>query len=125
EIVDGAVRYDKKHLLKQVAKRRYSAALIDRPKMGFGVPIGEWMATKLRPEIEARLLHSPVLPLLFDMPVIAALVERHLRQCDCTAKLWNLLFLEEWMRTHADTLPRRANVRSASVSERPAVAARR
>jgi asparagine synthase (glutamine-hydrolysing) len=108
EIVDATVRYDKKHLLKRVAKRRYPAALIDRPKMGFGVPIGEWMAGRLRPDVEERLLRSPYLGHLFDMSWVRSLWQRHLAQRDCTPKIWNLLFLEEWMKSHPDAMPNRA-----------------
>jgi asparagine synthase (glutamine-hydrolysing) len=104
--------YDKKHLLKAVAKRRYRPELIERPKMGFGVPIGEWMAGKLRPRVEQRLA-SPFLREFFDAGAIDALWRRHLAQRDCTPKIWNLLFLEEWMRTHADALPNAAGERTA------------
>lgn len=101
--VDGG--FDKKHMLKQLAKRRYSASLIDRPKMGFGVPIGEWMRKKLRPEVEKRLLTSELLPLFFDASYIAEIWTRHVAEGNMTAKVWNLLFLEEWLRTHQDAIP--------------------
>jgi asparagine synthase (glutamine-hydrolysing) len=99
---DGS--FDKKHLLKRLAKQRYPAALIDRPKMGFGVPIGAWMATKLRPEVEARLLASPVLPRFFEMRAVETVWQRHVAHQDQTPKVWNLLFLEEWMRGHQAAL---------------------
>jgi asparagine synthase (glutamine-hydrolysing) len=99
---DGS--FDKKHLLKRLAKQRYPAALIDRPKMGFGVPIGAWMATKLRPEVEARLLASPVLPRFFEMRSVETVWQRHVAHQDQTPKVWNLLFLEEWMRGHQAAL---------------------
>lgn len=98
-------RFEKKYLLKQLARKRYSADLIDRPKMGFGVPIGDWMAGKLRPQVEERLLHSPWLPHLFDMRAVEALWRRHLSQRDATPKVWNLLFLAEWMGQHPDAVP--------------------
>jgi len=101
-LADGS--FDKKHILKQLAKRRYPAALIDRPKMGFGVPIGAWMATKLRAQVEERLLHSDLLPEFFNMPAVAALWHQHVTQQNATPKIWNLLFLEEWMRGHEASL---------------------
>lgn len=104
---DG-VSFDKKHLLKKLARRRYPSELVDRPKMGFGVPIGAWMAGKLRPEVERRLLHSEYLPAVFDQDAIATLWQRHLLKQDATPKIWNLLFLEEWMRQHPDAMPGRA-----------------
>lgn len=97
--------FDKKFILKQLAKRRYPASLIDRPKMGFGVPIGEWMAGPLRAQVEERLLSSPVLPRLLERDAVETVWTRHLAQRDGTAKLWNLLFLEEWLRTHEAALP--------------------
>jgi asparagine synthase (glutamine-hydrolysing) len=100
-LTDG---YDKKHILKNLARRRYPSSLIDRPKMGFGVPIGEWMAGRLRPEIERRLFGSAILPRLFDMGHVRTIWQRHLAHRDGTAKLWNLLFLDEWLRSHEDAL---------------------
>ncbi|MDO8680059.1 MAG: asparagine synthase (glutamine-hydrolyzing) [Acidobacteriota bacterium] len=97
--------FDKKHILKNLAKRRYPAALIDRPKMGFGVPIGDWMADKLRDQVERRLRDSKTLPRFFDMPAVETLWRRHVSKRDGTAKIWNLLFLEEWLSTHVDALP--------------------
>ena len=99
-LADGS--YDKKHILKKLARQRYPADLIDRPKMGFGVPIGRWMAGKLRPQVEERLLRSPMLPRLLDMNEVAAIWQRHVSHQDATAKVWNLLFLEEWLRQHGD-----------------------
>jgi asparagine synthase (glutamine-hydrolysing) len=104
-LADG-VSFEKKHLLKRLARQRYPAALVDRPKMGFGVPIGAWMAGKLRPEVERRLLQSQFLPAMFDMRAVNTLWQHHLATQGATAKIWNLLFLEEWMRQHPDAMPR-------------------
>jgi asparagine synthetase B (glutamine-hydrolysing) len=104
-LADG-VSFEKKHLLKRLARQRYPAALVDRPKMGFGVPIGAWMAGKLRPEVEQRLLRSEFLPQLFDRRAVETLWQQHLATQGATAKIWNLLVLEEWMRQHPDAMPR-------------------
>jgi len=99
--------YEKKFLLKQLAKRRYPASLIDRPKMGFGVPIGDWMAGPLRSAVEERLLRSAELERFFNVPVIDGIWRSHLQQRDGTAKIWNLLFLDQWLKTHQAALPPR------------------
>jgi len=75
--------------------------------MGFGVPIGEWMAGPLRGEVEQRLLRSADLPVFFDMDEVGAIWRRHLERRDMTAKVWNLLFLGEWLSGHRDVLPAR------------------
>jgi hypothetical protein len=73
--------------------------------MGFGVPIGDWMAGKLRAQVEERLLRSCDLPKFFDMATVSAIWHRHLERRDGIAKLWNLLFLDEWLKTHREALP--------------------
>ena len=100
--VDGGV--ERKHVLKNIARRWYPEPFINRPKMGFGVPVGAWMAGDLRERTQARLLESPMLPRLFEMSYIAELWQRHLSGQDCTGKLWNLLFLDEWLRLHEEAL---------------------
>jgi asparagine synthase (glutamine-hydrolysing) len=101
-VADG---FDKKHILKVLARRRYPSDVIDRPKMGFGVPIGDWMAGKLRPDVESRLLGSGTLPRLLNMTFVNNLWQRHLAHRDQTARIWNLLFLNEWLNTHEAAIP--------------------
>ncbi len=105
ETIDNAINYDKKHLLKRLAKKRYPASIIDRRKMGFGVPLGIWFATKLNKDVRHKLLDSEYLPHIFNRHGIEKLVDAHTENFDCSTKLWNLLFLEEWMRGHHESLP--------------------
>lgn len=39
--------FDKKHILKDIAFDMVPRKLLDRPKQGFGVPLADWMRTKL------------------------------------------------------------------------------
>ena len=104
EKIDSKIIYIRKFILRQLAKRRYPAGIIDRSKMGFGVPLKIWFATKLKDEVRQRLVGSSYLPIFFNMKEIANLVESHSETFDCSAKLWNLIFLEEWMKSHRDSL---------------------
>jgi len=72
--------------------------------MGFGIPLGAWFAGKLRPEVERKLLNSEYLDRYFERGEIAALLARHTAAQDYSTRIWNLLFLEEWMRTHPEAL---------------------
>ena len=105
EKIGNTINYDKKHILKKLARKRYPADIIDRPKMGFGVPLGIWFATKLKQNVHNRLLKSEYLPYLFNMKRIEKLVAMHSETSDYSTKLWNLLFLEEWIHSHHDSLP--------------------
>ncbi len=96
--------WNKKYILKEVAKKRYPASIIDRPKMGFGVPLGIWFATKLKNDVQRRLLLSKHLPIYFNMQYIAQMLNVHSQVNDHSARIWNLLFLEEWLSSHEDVI---------------------
>lgn len=47
------MNFDKKHILKDITFEMVPKSLLDRPKKGFGVPLADWMRTKLH----TQLLH--------------------------------------------------------------------
>lgn len=47
---------ESKHILKRAVRGLIPNEIIDRPKQGFGVPVHEWFATSLAPEIRASVL---------------------------------------------------------------------
>lgn len=75
-------------------------AIWNRSKMGFGVPIAKWFKTSLRDRTYDALLgpdakcHS-----FFRREAIETLVEEHMSgRSNQAYRLWNLLFLELWLR---------------------------
>lgn len=102
---NGQRIFEKKYALRKLAKSRFDKSLIDRPKMGFGVPLGKWFATSLRKEVRQRLLESNLLPELLNMESVAGILDSHSESHDLSPRIWNLLFLEEWMRSHDNALP--------------------
>lgn len=88
-----------KWLLRQVLYKYVSPALIERPKMGFEVPIGLWLRGGLRDWAEAllapeRLAREGYL----DPQVIGQLWAQHLAQThNWGAQLWNVLMFQSWL----------------------------
>jgi asparagine synthase (glutamine-hydrolysing) len=93
-----------KYLLKKVASRLLPAENIYRPKMGFGVPVGEWMRGELRPLVQDTLLSARAAQRgYFDSAAVRRLADDHM-QCkqDYSYQLWALLWLELWHREFID-----------------------
>jgi asparagine synthase (glutamine-hydrolysing) len=94
-----------KWALKELARRRgLPDDLVDRPKQGFGVPIGSWLRRELRPWVE-ELLHEERIAArgYFQVEPVRRLLGEHLDgTADHTYKLWNLSMLELWHRTWID-----------------------
>ena len=76
-------------------------AIWHRPKMGFGVPIAKWFRTSLRDRTYDALLGPDAkCHQYFRREAISALVEEHMTGRGNQAyRLWNLLFLELWLRS--------------------------
>lgn len=93
--------------VRELARRYIDADLIDRPKIGFRVPVGEWFRGRLRPEVEDLLLSgSSHCRQWLDAPYIDELVREHLSgAADRAKQLWPLVSLEVWARTVLDATP--------------------
>ena len=93
-----------KWLLRQLMRDRLPPEILTRPKMGFGVPVGEWLRGELRPLLEDTLLSSRSLNRGYFKPAaVRALVDEHVsRRADRTSHIWGLLMLELWFREFVD-----------------------
>jgi asparagine synthase (glutamine-hydrolysing) len=89
-----------KWLLRRLMQDRLPQDILTRPKMGFGVPVGEWLRTELRPLLEDSLLSQRAQQRGYFRPeAIRALVDEHVsRRADRTSHIWGLLMLELWLR---------------------------
>ena len=88
-----------KWLLRQVLYRHVPRELIERPKMGFGFPIGSMLRGPLRPWAE-DLLDERRLRLqgLLDPVPVRLAWERHLQgRRDLGHELWAVLALQAWI----------------------------
>ncbi len=92
-----------KHILRRVAARHLPRELIDRPKQGFGFPIGIWLRTDLRAFTRNLLLRDSrfVANGTFDGAYVRRLVDEHQDgKADHNFRLWILLNLEIWHRLY-------------------------
>jgi asparagine synthase (glutamine-hydrolysing) len=93
-----------KHLLKRAFADLLPSENVERRKMGFGVPVGQWFRSSLRGLLEDALLSEQSARRGYFQPLeVRTLVSEHLEsRADNSLKLWNLLMLELWHREFID-----------------------
>lgn len=92
-----------KWILREAMKGILPNEIIDRPKMGFPVPIGEWFCGKARSVIDEFVLSERVISRgLFDPGFLSELVAAHDNGEDHASRLFRLVTFEMWMRKFID-----------------------
>jgi asparagine synthase (glutamine-hydrolysing) len=97
----------RKHVLKEVAARLLPKAILDRPKQGFGVPLGTWFRGDMRELFADTLLSASSLQRgYFQSFFTRQLVDEHLAgKRDHTLRLWQLVVFEKWLQQYVDGSP--------------------
>lgn len=87
-----------KWLLRQVLYRHVPPALVQRPKMGFGIPLGEWLRGPLRDWAEALLDEKRLRQAdLLDVATVRRFWQEHLDGSrNWQYLIWDVLMLEGW-----------------------------
>ncbi|MEB3328668.1 MAG: asparagine synthase (glutamine-hydrolyzing) [Candidatus Sericytochromatia bacterium] len=87
-----------KHLLKRVAAGLLPAAIVQRPKKGFGIPVARWLRGGLRgPLLELLSAERLRAGGLFEPAFVEGLVREHLDgRVDHRKLLWTLMMFEWW-----------------------------
>jgi asparagine synthase (glutamine-hydrolysing) len=95
--------FETKHILKDVARSLVPADLIDRPKMGFGIPRAEWLRTGMKEMVVDTLTDSTATQRGWFKPSeVKKVIDFHMAGEDKDNLLWPILMLELWARTWLD-----------------------
>lgn len=87
-----------KWLLREVLYRHVPKALVDRPKMGFGIPIGSWLRGPLLPWAQDLIASSRSdNAQMLDLPAMRRMLDRHASGVgDWHQPLWTGLMFLNW-----------------------------
>ena len=92
---------EQKYLFKRAMEPKLPGAILNRPKMGFAVPLASWFRGPLRERLRSAVLNSALAETgFFDTAYLERLLTEHqsgLR--DHSAPLWSLLMFEAFLRT--------------------------
>jgi len=88
-----------KRLLREILYQRFDRSLIDRPKMGFGIPLDTWLRGPLR-DWAASLLAPAVLKDsgFFDAGMVGQKWQEHQSgRADWSYHLWDIIIFQQWL----------------------------
>jgi asparagine synthase (glutamine-hydrolysing) len=87
-----------KWALRQVLYKHVPRALIERPKTGFSIPVGEWLRGPLRDWAEDLLSPAALAvdDLIDPIPIREAWAEHLTGRHDWTNRLWIILMFQAW-----------------------------
>ena len=98
---------DTKRIFKLAMREWLPDRIVDRPKMGFMVPVGTWLRRDL-PSLASQVLLDPATldRGMFREERLRDLTAEHLDGiADHAYRLWTLIALELWLRTYIDRPP--------------------
>ena len=93
------IRHGKsKWILRQVLNRHVPSELVERPKMGFGIPLGDWLRGPLREWAEHLLSERRLREAgLLDHQLVRRYWQEHISgRRNWQYLLWDVLMLESW-----------------------------
>ena len=87
-----------KRILRDVLAKYVPRELFERPKIGFGVPIGDWLRGPLREWVE-KLINEPRLKRegFLNPHAVRERWEEHLRGADWSYLIWDVLMFQAWL----------------------------
>jgi asparagine synthase (glutamine-hydrolysing) len=88
--------------LKRAVRDLLPPSVLQRPKMGFSVPLEEWLSGKLRSYASQVMAESSVIREWLRPRTVQGLLDEHAAgRRDLAPSIWNLLMLAEWSKIYA------------------------
>jgi asparagine synthase (glutamine-hydrolysing) len=96
-----------KAILRRVMSNRLPAAVLNKPKEGFSIPLKHWLRHELRPLMHDLLSPDVVSQRGYFNPETVArwIAEHEARRANHSHRLWALMVFELWHRQVFDTVP--------------------
>ncbi len=93
-----------KFVLREAMKTLLPETILNRPKMGFPVPLGRWFRGEFRPLLDEYVVGERTLARgLFQADFLHRLVQEHSSgKVDHMERLWTLVNFEMWQRQFLD-----------------------
>lgn len=88
-----------KWILKKLLYQHVPQSLVDRPKKGFSIPLGDWLRGPLRDWVEHLLDEEKIKSQGYlDYELIHIGWTEHLnKEKDWSRMLWNILMFQSWL----------------------------
>ena len=89
---------DKKYIIKQIVHQYVPQSLLDRPKMGFAIPISDWLKDDLREYVESYLNQKTIEEQgVFNWKYVERLKKAfYSGKKEYDMKMWYLLMFQTW-----------------------------
>ena len=91
-----------KYILRELLKKYLPNDVVNRPKQGFGIPLGEWMKNEIKDWVcdslssETCSKHN-----FFNYNIVKNTLENHFKGLENNAsKIWSILQFNQWYQAY-------------------------
>jgi asparagine synthase (glutamine-hydrolysing) len=90
--------WHKKYILKEAFKDYFPKDFLNKSKKGFGVPVGDWLRSELKPELLTYIDKNFLkMQNIFDYEIVSNIVFNHLEsKFDNTFRVWTFYCFQKW-----------------------------
>jgi asparagine synthase (glutamine-hydrolysing) len=88
-----------KHILKNIVHKYIPKEIMERPKMGFGIPTTEWLSNELKPMVQFHLSEEQINKFgILDADYVKKLLNNFFEGKEINPeRIWILLMLQMWL----------------------------